>query len=140
MPSRPSRLRSTPILSGRRARSVLAVFGGGLIGSGTRETIGRLLTASADRFPIEALSVNLAGSLLLGFYLARRERAATRPRSLQFWAIGVMGSFTTFSAFSFDVVRLIDAREGGVAATYVLISIAGGLACTQLGQRLGRIG
>jgi CrcB protein len=58
---------------------------------------------------------------------------------LQFWAIGGLGSFTTFSAFSAEVVRLLTANAVVIAAWYVIASTAGGLAATVLGQRLGLV-
>jgi CrcB protein len=81
--------------------------------------------------------VNLTGSLLLGFYLARRERTVTAPWSLQFWGIGVFGSFTTYSTFSIEVVRLLDLGETTIAGGYLVISIVGGLFLAIIGLRIG---
>ena len=83
------------------------------------------------------LVVNLTGSLLLGFYLARREQTVTARRSLQFWAIGVFGSLTTFSAFSVEVFALIDHRDTMTAGIYVVASIIGGVGLALIGQRIG---
>jgi fluoride exporter len=83
--------------------------------------------------------VNLTGSFLLGIYLARRERAVAAESSISFWAIGVLGSFTTFSAFSVDVVNLLDAGRSLVAGGYVAVSVLGGLAIALLGDRLGSV-
>lgn len=81
--------------------------------------------------------MNLVGSFLLGFYLTRRERAVSRRGSLQFWAIGLLGSFTTFSAFSVDLVHLLDAGRAGAAGTYLVVSLLGGLLATIGGLRVG---
>lgn len=83
--------------------------------------------------------MNLTGSLLLGFYLARRERATTGRWSLRFWAIGMLGSFTTFSAFSFDIVQLLQANRLLMAGGYVTGSLVGGLGLALLGQRVGSV-
>lgn len=83
--------------------------------------------------------MNLVGSFLLGLYLARRERAVSRRGSLQFWAIGLLGSFTTFSAFSVDLVRLLEAGRAGAAGVYLLSSICGGLLAAMLGLRVGAV-
>jgi CrcB protein len=91
------------------------------------------------RFPWPTLVVNVAGSLLLGLYLARRQRAVTARWSLQFWAIGALGSFTTFSTFSVEVFRLVDANAGSVAASYAVASLIGGLLAALLGERLGAV-
>jgi len=92
------------------------------------------------RFPAATLLVNIVGSLLLGLYLARRQRAITRRWSLYLWAIGALGSFTTFSTFSVEVFRLVDLGEFPLAASYVVASIFLGLSAALLGQRLGRAG
>lgn len=88
-------------------------------------------------FPASALIVNLVGSFLLGFYLARRERSVTARYSLQFWAIGVLGSFTTFSAFAVDLVVILDAGRMGTAAVYLVTSVLGGLLAATAGLRVG---
>lgn len=96
-----------------------------------------MIQPSPGGIPIATLVVNLLGSLLLGLYLARRERAAVSRLSLQFWAIGALGSFTTFSAFSLEVVRLVDGGAVTTALVYVLASTVGGLAAALVGDRLG---
>jgi CrcB protein len=115
----------------------MAVLGGGLVGSAARTLIGNVLPTTPGAFPVATLMMNLIGSLFLGVYLARRERAATVRWSLQFWAIGVLGSFTTFSAFSLDVVHLLDANRPTPALGYVTASVIGGLLLALTGQRLG---
>lgn len=90
-------------------------------------------------FPYPALVVNLIGSFLLGLYLARRQRAVTGESSVPFWAIGVLGSFTTFSAFSLDVVQLLDSGRLIAAAGYVAVSVVGGIALALVGERLGAV-
>jgi len=114
----------------------LAVMAGGLIGSGLRAAIVGVLPVDSGGFPVATLSINLAGSMLLGLYLARRQRAIVARWSLQFWAIGVLGSFTTFSALSVEVFLLIGSGEAVIAGSYVVISTLGGLAAALLGGRL----
>lgn len=124
----------------RRLAGPFAVLAGGLLGSGMRAAVATMSTTGAGGFPVTTLVVNLVGSLLLGFYLARRQRAIAARWSLQFWAIGGLGSFTTFSAFSAEVFRLVASRDMLVAVSYVTISILGGLAAALLGRRLGAVG
>lgn len=111
---------------------------GGVLGSAGRLGVAQLLGGSTT-FPWSALAVNLAGSFLLGLYLARRERAIAADSSIPFWAIGVLGSFTTFSAFGLDVVLLLDAGRSLLAAGYVAASVVGGLAVALLGERIGSV-
>lgn len=115
----------------------LAVFGGGLIGAGGREFVSHLLAGRS--FPVPTLIVNLVGSFLLGFYLARRARVRTPRWSLQFWAIGVFGSLTTFSTFSLEVVQLLETDQSIAAGGYVGLSLVGGLALAVVGYRAGSV-
>jgi CrcB protein len=95
-----------------------------------------MIPSAAGEFPTAVLVINLTGSFLLGLYLARRERTISRPASLQFWAIGLLGSFTTFSTFTVDVIELA-ATGPSVAAAYVALSMLGGLALALAGHRIG---
>lgn len=92
----------------------------------------------ADGFPASVLAVNLIGSFLLGYLVSLRERtAAGRRWSVQFWGIGVLGSFTTFSAFSLDLILLVEAGRVWLALAYLLASLVGGLASALFGLRVG---
>ncbi len=126
-----------PALSGFTAP--LAVLVGGFLGAGARAIVGVTFPAGPGGFPVSTLTVNLVGSLFLGLYLARRERAVEGRWSVPFWAIGVLGSFTTFSAFGLDVVVLLEVGRPGMAATYVLGSVLGGLAAAGFGVRVGSV-
>lgn len=118
--------------------TILAVVGGGLVGSLGRSVIAGLIPIRAGGWPVATLIVNLAGSLLLGAYLVRRQRVITARWSLHFWAIGLFGSLTTFSAFSIEVVRLVDSGRGAVAGLYVVASIFGGLIAEFVGESMAR--
>lgn len=119
--------------------ALAAVFGGGLVGSGARAAIALAWSVDLGRFPVSTLAVNVTGSLLLGWYLARRRRAVSSVAWLRFWAIGALGSFTTFSTFSVEVVRLFETSSHAIAAGYVAASMLGGLAAAVLGDRVGRV-
>jgi fluoride exporter len=116
-----------------------SVLGGGVVGSAARAGVGLWLPDSKGTFPVGVLVVNLLGSFLLGLYLARREAAITARWWLQFWAIGALGSFTTFSAFSLDMVYLLEAGRPLAAGGYVTASIVGGLYLALVGQRVGEV-
>lgn len=97
------------------------------------------LWLGGEGFPTAVLIVNLIGSFGLGVYLAMRQRVITRSTSLHFWAIGMLGSFTTFSTFSVDLVRLMDAGQPMTAGAYLLTSLMGGLSLAFVGGRIGRL-
>jgi CrcB protein len=90
-------------------------------------------------FPAATLTVNLVGSLLIGLFLARWDRSAARAWSLRFWAIGVLGSFTTFSTFSLETAQLLEAQRPVMALVYLVGSVAGGLVLAVVGLRLGSV-
>lgn len=115
------------------------MFAGGLFGSAARTGIGYWLPTSPGGFPLAILANNLVGSFLLGFYLARRERGVSARWSLQFWGIGMLGSFTTFSAFSLDLVHLVQHQRALTAVLYVLASLVAGLGVALVGERAGRV-
>jgi fluoride exporter len=120
-----------------RLAPMAAVVAGGLLGSAARSAVSSLIPWVPGTFPTGTLVVNITGSLVLGFYLARRQNAVTTRWSLQFWAIGALGSFTTFSTFSLETFRLIDGGASPTAAVYVLASMIGGLFAALVGDRMG---
>lgn len=107
--------------------NLLLVMLGGAIGAGARFIVGQL---AVDRsFLNGTLIVNLAGGLLMGLLAG----ALSRQGSLEgptwlFLGVGVLGGFTTFSAFSLDTVTLIARGAYGPAFAYVAASVLGSLA------------
>ncbi len=104
----------------------LIVFLGGGIGAALRHgvnlTAARLLGTA---FPYGTLSVNVIGSLAMGLiaaYFAFKGDATQHWRL--FFTTGILGGFTTFSAFSLDVALLYERGELGLAALYVIASVA----------------
>ena len=108
------------------AASLYVAVGGGL-GSWLRYLTGRLIGASA--FPSATLSVNIAGSFVMGLlvgWLAQTGGGSEGWRLLL--GVGVLGGFTTFSACSLDIVTLAQRGALGLAAFYIVLSLAGGIA------------
>ncbi len=120
--------------------SLLLVMVGGAIGAGLRYGIG---LAAAGRlghaFPWGTFLVNLAGGLaaglLLGFLLARG--AAADPWRL-FLGVGLLGGFTTFSAFSAETAEMLQRGEIAAASLYVLASVIGAIGLLFAGLWLAR--
>jgi len=114
-----------------------AVLAGGFVGSAARAGIGEAIHTAPGAFPSATFIVNIVGAFALGLYLARRERSINARWSLEFWAIGGLGSCTTFSTFSVGVVKLIDAGSTGTAIIYVVASTLFGLMAAIVGDRIG---
>lgn len=113
---------------------LLVVAVGGAVGSLARFGVSELMPHGRAALPVGTLLVNVAGSLLLGVLVgARPEARWLRP----FVGTGVLGGFTTFSAFALETDRLVD-RAPWVALLYVGLSVLLGLGAAWLGLRLGR--
>lgn len=100
---------------------------GGALGASGRHLAGLVvLRALGPGFPFGTFIVNILGSFLMGAliaYLARKGGTAG-PEWRLFLATGVLGGFTTFSAFSLDAVLLWERGEVSSAVFYVLGSVA----------------
>ncbi|NND50619.1 MAG: fluoride efflux transporter CrcB [Rhizobiales bacterium] len=104
---------------------LLAVALGGALGAGSRHLVNMAaLKFLGSSFPWGTLTVNVAGCFLMGVLveaLALKFQASQEVRL--FLATGVLGGFTTFSAFSLDVVLLVERKESLTAALYVMGSV-----------------
>jgi len=118
-------------------REVLAVFIGGLVGTSLRLTIDTLFPHSDATFPASTLAINLIGSFALGLLVARVWPRASAVLKAGLGP-GLLGSFTTFSAFAVSLVSLVDAEEWMLAAVYAAVTLVGGFAAAWAGLRLGR--
>ena len=77
------------------------VMVGGAIGAGARHLVGQILLARlGPGFPWWTLSVNIAGSLMMGLLIGWLARSGGSDQARLFLGVGVLGGFTTFSSFS----------------------------------------
>lgn len=79
----------------------------------------------ATGFPLGTLTVNVIGSFLMGVLIGLLARFLPENQSeiRLFVAVGILGGFTTFSAFSLDVVTLLERGETASALLYALVSV-----------------
>lgn len=98
---------------------------GGAIGAMLRHGTSSFITRSlATAFPLGTLTVNIIGSLLMGLIVGYLVK--TLPHSIElrgFLVVGLLGGFTTFSAFSLDVITLIERGAFWQATAYVVVSV-----------------
>jgi fluoride exporter len=112
---------------------------GGALGALGRWGVAEALPREAGGWPWATLLVNLSGCLVLGLLIGSVFARSPGSSWLRpFLGTGVLGGFTTFSAVAVETVQLTEAGRPGVAAGYVLASVAGGVAASALGLRAGR--
>ncbi|MEM8936448.1 MAG: fluoride efflux transporter CrcB [Pseudomonadota bacterium] len=118
----------------------MAVAAGGALGAVARYGVSRAaMHWLGPAFPWGTLAANVFGSFLMGVliaWLASREPQTTVLRA--FLAVGLLGAFTTFSTFSFDVVALYRDRTIFVAAVYLFGSIVFAIGGLVVGLLAGR--
>ena len=117
----------------------LVVFLGAGIGGMLRHAVNRIPSLSAGDYPWNTVAVNIVGSLAMGLlagWLAFKGDAHQTVRL--FLATGVLGGFTTFSAFSLDTALLWERGRTADALFYVLLSVTVAVAGLFLGLSLMR--
>ena len=99
----------------------LLVGVGGMLGATLRYAVSLIIVS-----PFATLLVNLLGAFILALILARTKRSL-------FFGTGVLGSFTTFSTFSYELTQLPLIWASG----YVVVTLIGGVLCSAFGSQLG---
>ncbi|MEY4238753.1 MAG: fluoride efflux transporter CrcB [Pseudomonadota bacterium] len=119
----------------------LSVAAGGAVGAWLRFALGRMIGPAA--FPVATLTINVLGSLLMGLLAGWLARHGTVDNGGgEQWrlllGVGLLGGFTTFSAFSLEIVTLAQRGATAQAALYIALSLAGGIGGLLLGLTLSR--
>ncbi len=115
------------------------VFAGGGMGAVLRHQMGRGLTgwlgpAAMTAFPWATLAVNVSGSLAMGLLAGWLARSGSDGEHWRlFLGVGLLGGFTTFSAFSLELMLLIERGQAGTAFAYAAVSVLAGLTGLYLG-------
>lgn len=129
-----------PAISPAPAVALMLVMAGGAVGAGARHLASRgAIAAFGSTLPWGTLGVNVAGSLLMGLLVAALPRFDHAAES---WRLalgtGVLGGFTTFSAFSLDLARMAEGGRPALALGYAALSVTAALAALAAGLALGR--
>ena len=114
---------------------------GGSIGAGLRYVVGRWALANfGPGLPVGTWIVNIAGGLAMGLlagWIAARAAPGDEAVRLLL-GVGVLGGFTTFSAFSLEVVNMILRGDIALASAYAVSSVAGSVVALWCGLMLAR--
>jgi CrcB protein len=113
---------------------IVLVFIGGGLGAVMRYGLGRLsaqfwpnLSWPLSEWPVATFLANIIGGLmmgvLMGLLLGPLKDSVEVMRLRLFFGVGILGGFTTFSAFSLEVIQMIERRAYGMAAAYVILSV-----------------
>jgi fluoride exporter len=118
---------------------IIVALGGG-IGAGARHLVNlAALRGFGPNFPWHTALINVVGSFGIGLVVALlARRAGAAPEWRLFLVTGVLGGFTTFSAFSLDFAVLWGRQQGALAMLYVLFSVAASLAAVFAGLWVAR--
>lgn len=118
---------------------VILVMSGGAIGAGLRYGLARALPVASGGWPWPTFAANVLGGLAMGLLAAWLLRGETAAEPLRlFLGVGVLGGFTTFSAFSLEMIQMIERGQGMMAALYAVISVIFALGAVFAGLMLAR--
>jgi CrcB protein len=119
--------------------NLFLVMAGGALGAGARHLASRAALAIAGPgLPVGTLAINVTGGLLMGMLAGLLARTTAGEPWRLFLGVGVLGGFTTFSAFSLDAVLLAERGQWVAAVGYVLASVVGSIAALVAGLALAR--
>lgn len=120
------------------ARHLALVALGGAIGAVGRVAVAVAVPLHPAQLPWATLGANLGGAFLLALLLTViGDRLSEDPTVRLLVGTGMLGAFTTYSAFSVEVVALVDAGAGVTAAVYLVLTLTGGLTAAGAGVRSG---
>lgn len=112
---------------------------GGAIGSILRYFVSFLTVPTLYHFPIGTLFVNLLGAFVLGWFVARVSPLQLISKEVKAGiSTGMIGSFTTFSTLSVEVIQLVHESLYLWLFLYLSISVVGGLTLTAIGFSIGQ--
>lgn len=112
---------------------------GGAVGSILRYLVSQISLPYWNHLPIGTLFVNLVGAFILGWFTTKILPLETISHAVKNGiSTGIIGSFTTFSALSVEVVQLINQTLYGVLFVYLFLSIVGGIGMSAVGFYYGQ--
>ena len=122
-------------------KNIVLVGLGGFLGS----TLRYLVYLFVDKrfigsFPMATFSVNIIGSFLLGLLVVLSFKNSLSESMRLLFAVGLCGSFTTFSTFAMENFSLLSQKDIMTSFLYISLSVIIGLAAAFVGQWVGKMG
>jgi CrcB protein len=114
---------------------------GGAVGAGARHLVGRAaLGIWGPGFPVGTLAVNVIGGLAMGLLAGWLATRASGDEALRYLlGVGVLGGFTTFSAFSLETVLMIERGDYATALFYIVASVVLAIGAVFAGLQVSRM-
>ena len=120
-------------------QELAAIAFGGAAGALLRVALSQSYTTSSASWPWVTFAVNIAGAILLGYFVTRlQERLPLSAYRRPLLGTGFCGALTTFSTMQLELLRMFDAHRYGLAAGYAAATIALGYACVHVISALVR--
>jgi len=114
---------------------------GSMVGAPLRYVIDREIQSRHERvFPFGTLVVNLTGALALGLVVGAAARGGLSALAVDALGVGLIGSYTTFSTFSWETLQMVEEGSLWHAGANLVVSVGGGLAAAAIGVWAATLG
>lgn len=117
-------------------RRLMAIYAGGTIGALARVGLAQVAPHGAGGWPWATFAVNMAGALLIGYFVANLRDHPEESVAHPFLTTGICGTLTTFSTVQLELFEMVDGGHLGLAAAYVAATLAAGYAFVRIGMAL----
>ena len=105
--------------------NLIWVAAGGAIGASLRYLSSIAIKFIYPIFPFGTLFVNVLGSFIIGLLMSYLENRNVPENFVRYFVIiGLLGSYTTFSTFSFEVIELLNSRKIFISLIYIFLSVS----------------
>jgi len=119
-------------------RRLAAIYAGGVLGALARVGLAEAAPHGAGAWPWGTFAVNMAGALLLGYFVARLRDHPEDGLAHPFLTTGLCGTLTTFATLQLELFEMVDGGHLALAASYLAATLAAGYLCLRAGTALER--
>ncbi len=119
-------------------RRFAAIYVGGVIGALARVGLAEAAPHGPDQWPWATFAVNMAGALMLGYFVARLRDHPQDSLTHPFLTTGICGTLTTFSTLQLELFEMVEGGHLALAAAYVAATLLAGFLFVRLGILLER--